>query len=271
MPSGVAVADAVGCTSQTAACLRGVSASTLIAVQPHTIYPFIDATLLLQAPGAALASGNFNRVPMMTGTNHDEYRFQVAEDYDLNKGVGPLKNADYASAIDTVFRSLTPAELGDVRGDYPLPQSPPPDAASLALGAAGTDGIFACTARHALQTLSQYVTTYGYEFNDENAPPPPGFPPLSFPLGAYHGGDVQYLLNRSGGAPAFTPEQRKLSQSMIRYGTDFAKTGDPNAAGLPFWPRYDSATDRRISFVPPRPALESGFALDHDCALWDSF
>ena len=52
----------------------------------------------------------------------------------------------------------------------------------VALGASGTDGVFACGARTADQLLAQFTTTYSYEFNDENAPPPQAdIPGLTFP------------------------------------------------------------------------------------------
>jgi para-nitrobenzyl esterase len=232
------------------------------------IFPFIDGTLLPQAPGAAFASGSFNQVPVMTGTNHDEYRYFVAQNYDLNKGVGPLMNADYTTAVHMLFSPLSAADLAAVLVDYPPPgPSAPADAASLELGAAGTDGTFACTARRAMQALARHVTVHAYEFNDENAP---GFK-VSFPLGAYHGADVQYFFNRDGKPAPFTPAQQALSQAMIGYWTQFAKTGDPNSPGRPVWAPYDPATDERQSFVPPLPVVESGFAADHDCELWDSF
>jgi para-nitrobenzyl esterase len=260
--SGADVADAVGCTSQTADCLRGVAAATLVDAQ-KAIYPFIDGTLLTETPGAAFSSGNFNRVPVMTGTNHDEYRYFVAVNYNLNKDVGPLTNTDYPAALDKWFGST----LGpSVFLQYPLPDNPPDNAASLALGAAGTDGVFACTARRAMQELAPYVTVYAYEFNDENAPS--GFH-LPFPMGAFHGADVQYLFNRNGVPAPFTADQEQLSQTMISYWTRFAKTGNPNSPGQPRWAPYHPATDRRQSFVPPVPAVESGFATDHKCAFWD--
>jgi para-nitrobenzyl esterase len=265
--SGTAVADAVGCTNQTVACLRAAAPAMFIGLS-RAIFPFIDGTLLPQAPGAAFASGSFNQVPVKTGTNHDEYRYFVAQNYDLNKGVGPLMNPDYTNAIDALFWSLTAPDLAAALADYPPPDpSAPADAASLELGAAGTDGTFACTARRAIRALAQYVTVHAYEFNDDGAP---GFK-VSFPLGAYHGADVQYLFNRDGKPAPFTPAQQALSQAMIGYWTQFAKTGDPNSPGEPAWAAYDPATDERQSFVPPAPVVESGFAADHDCALWDSF
>ena len=266
--SGVAVADAVGCADQTAACLRAAAPAMFIGLS-RAIFPFIDGTLLPQAPGAAFASGSFNQVPVMTGTNHDEYRYFVAQNYDLNKGVGPLMNADYTTAIDMLFAPLSAADLAAVLVDYPPPgPSAPADAASLELGAAGTDGTFACTARRAMQALAQHVTVHAYEFNDENAP---GFT-VSFPLGAYHGGDVQYLFNRNGKPAPFTPAQQQLSQAMISYWTQFAKTGDPNSSGEPLWSPYSASTDQFQSLIPPVPVVESNFDSSHQCStFWDTF
>ena len=95
--SGAALADAVGCSSQTTACLRAVPAATLVAAQGAT-FPTIDGVLLTETPGEAFKSGNFNRVPVITGTNHDEYRYFVATNFTL-----PVDNSQYANAFATVF------------------------------------------------------------------------------------------------------------------------------------------------------------------------
>jgi para-nitrobenzyl esterase len=264
--SGTALADAVGCRSQTAECLRSVAATMLVDKQ-RVIYPFIDGTLLTETPGAAFASGDFNRVPVMTGTTHDEYRYFVARDFNLNSDVGPITNAQYPAALTTVFGA---ALATSVLAQYPLPSNPPADAASLALGAAGTDGYFACTARRAMQGLAPYVTTYAYEFNDTNAPSPE-IPAVNFPLGAFHSSDVQYLFNRLGVPAPFTPAQTRLSQAMIDYWIHFATTGDPNSTSQPVWTPYHPATDLRLSLTTPQEAVESTFATDHRCAFWDRF
>jgi para-nitrobenzyl esterase len=82
--SGIDLATAAGCITlpQTAACLRGIPAATLVAVGPSLLYPFVDGTLLTQTPGAAFAGGQFNQVPVISGGNHDEFRLFVADDFD---------------------------------------------------------------------------------------------------------------------------------------------------------------------------------------------
>ena len=45
-PSGNSVATAVGCSDQTATCLRAVPADSLVAAQAGVVYPFVDGKLL---------------------------------------------------------------------------------------------------------------------------------------------------------------------------------------------------------------------------------
>ena len=272
VPSGNAIAASVGCGSvATASCLRGVSAATLVAAQGTIVYPFVDGTLLTQTPSAAFTSGEFNRVSVISGGNHDEWRYFVAYEYDL---VGnPIATlADYQAAELALWGpSLAPTPV-----DALYPDSP---ANSLdggeALGASGTDGIFACPERNGVQLLSKYVTTYAYEFNDENAPPPQSsLPGLTFPLGAYHTAELQYLfIGDFFGLPVapLSSEQVELSDAMISYWTQFAKTGDPNSADEPVWSPYSASADEFQSLIPPTPVVETTFATDHQCGFWDSF
>ena len=267
VPAGTTLATLAGCASQTAACLRGVPAASFASIQPFPMYPFIDGSLLAQDLGDAFNSGKFNQVPVISGTNHDEYRLFIALDFDLNPAVGPLTNAGYVGAVNALFGPfLAPFVLAN----YPLPATPQADAASLALGASVTDAAFSCAARRADQALAKFVPTYAYEFNDENAPFVLLFPPLSFPLGASHFAEVQYLLDYLGTPAPFTANQEELSDAMISYWTRFAKHGDPNSASTPVWSPYSATMDEFQSFVPPTPVVESSFASDHMCStLWD--
>jgi para-nitrobenzyl esterase len=270
VPSGAAIADSVGCTNQTAFCLRAVPASTMVAAEPFPLYPFVDGTLLTQTMGAAFASGEFNQVPVISGTNHDEYRLFAALDYDL-VGNPILTSAEYDTAVTTLWRpALAPAVLTL----YPFASYP---FGGDALGASGTDGVFSCPARIADQSLAKFVPTYAYEFNDENAPPAQsafgGL--LTFPLGAYHSSELQYLfpgIDVFGLPVTLSSQQRQLSDAMVRYWTQFAKKGDPNSSGEPLWSPYSPSTDEFQSLIPPAPMVESNFDSSHQCStFWDNF
>jgi para-nitrobenzyl esterase len=165
--------------------------------------------------------------------------------------------------------------------NYPIvpsiPGNPSPSP-GIALGASGTDGIFACPERNGVALLSAWVPTYAYEFNDEDAYlvfsefPSPPFPPITFPLGTAHFTEVPYLFDVFSTPSNFTPEQQQLSESMISYWTRFAATGNPNSAGQPVWARYSSATDEFQSLVPPTPTVEATFDSEHFCSsFWNKF
>ena len=270
VPSGAAIAEGVGCTSQTASCLRAVPAATMVAQEPFPLYPFVDGTLLTQTIGASFASGEFNQVPVISGTNHDEYRLFVALDYDL-VGNPILTSTAYGTAVNALWGStLAPTVIAL----YPFASYP---FGGEALGASGTDGVFSCPARNADQSLSKFVPTYTYEFNDENAPPAQALfgGLLTFPLGAYHSSELQYLfpgIDVFGLQVTLSPEQMQLSNVMVSYWTQFAKTGDPNSPGEPLWSPYSVSTDEFQSLIPPTPAVESNFDTGHQCStFWDTF
>jgi para-nitrobenzyl esterase len=258
VPGGNAVASGLGCT--TAACLRAVPNTTLVGIEPGTLYAFVDGTLLTETPAQAFASGNFNRVPVMAGTNHDEWRIFVAEAYDL-QGKPILTPGDYVAATLALYGPL----LGPVVLGVPAYAYVPPG--GQVLGASGTDGIFACSARNGDELLSNFTNTYAYEFNDENAPPQPS--PFSFPLGAFHGAEVQYLFD-VGFFFELNAAQQQLSQAMVGYWTNFAVSGNPNGGSLPTWSLYNPTSDIFQSLIPPTPTTESNFNMDHLCdGFWN--
>jgi para-nitrobenzyl esterase len=268
--TGSAVADSVGCSSQSASCLRGVPASTLVQREPFPMFPIVDGTLLTQTISAAFASGEFNRVPVISGTNHDEYRLFAALDYDLS-GDPILNSSDYNDAVSALWGpNLEPS----VVALYPFAAFP---TGGEALGTSGTDGVFSCPLRNANHLLSNFVTAYAYEFNDEHAPPLQSLfgGLLTFPLGAYHTAELQYLFANSDffGLPLgkLSPRQRKLSDSMVSYWAQFAKTGNPNSSDEPVWSPYNSSTDEFQSLTPPMPVAERNFDATHKCStFWDA-
>ena len=54
---------------------------------------------------------------------------------------------------------------------------------------------------------------------------------------------------RAGAAPP-TPQDQAVARMAQSYWVNFAKTGDPNGAGLPNWPRHDPGKDLIFEFRP---------------------
>ena len=261
--SGEAFAAKVGCASQTAACLRSLPVTTILDNEnPAGYQPDIDGLVLTQSLKTAFASGQFSRVPVIDGSNHDEWRLFVA----ISELEGaPVTAANYQSMIASTL-GVSPAIAAVIAAQYPLRAYPSP---GVALGAVGTDAIFACPALTVDQSVSKYVPAYAYEFNDENAPER-FLPPVSFPYGAAHASEIQYLFDLPTGAfPAvLTPQQQRLAAAMQQDWTSFAARGFPSSFTGPRWPRFDSTSQRILSLIPPRPRVETGFAAEHHCAFW---
>jgi len=264
---GTAFATAEGCTDQTAACLRALTVAQVLAGEnPAGYVTNTDGRVLPLSIDAALSSGQFNRVPVMNGSNHDEWRLFVALD-DVFAGIIPTP-ANYPQIVAATL-GIPVAATGPIVALYPPGSTTL--STELALGAVGTDAIFACPAHFASSLTSQFVPTFAYEFNDENAPQ--DFLPFAgFPYGAAHASELQYLFDLREAFPV-TPldaDQQQLAGAMVGYWTQFGKQGNPNQAGAPNWPTFSVAADDMQSFVPPTPATESTFFTDHKCAFWDA-
>jgi para-nitrobenzyl esterase len=265
--NGTAFATAAGCTAQDAACLRALPVPAVLAAQNLTRGPFgylptVGGLTLPLSPLAAFASGNFNRVPVMSGSTHDEFRLFVALFFDL-RGT-PVTPATYIPAISAVLQ-VPPPVATFLASQYPLAAYPSP---GVAVGAVGTDAIFACNAVVSQRLLAPFVPTYAYEFNDADAPQI-YLPPVSFDYGAYHIGDVPYVIDTRATSPTvFTPAQQALSATMLDYWATFARLGNPNVAPRPAWPAFSLAAQSWQSFQTPAVTNQNVFPLDHKCALF---
>jgi para-nitrobenzyl esterase len=70
--------------------------------------------------------------------------------------------------------------------------------------------------------------------------------------GAPHGGEIGYVFGTLTARPGTTlsPEDLAVARLAQSYWVNFARTGDPNGAGLPTWPRHDPAKDLIFDFRP---------------------
>jgi para-nitrobenzyl esterase len=302
--SGDAMVSALGCAESSDAasvnCLRSLPTADILAEQSTitsasnltslvAFFPNVDGVLIPQQPILSLALGEYNHVPIIEGTNHDEGRLFVALGFDLNPQVGTITAADYPIAIQGVASALVTGSSGllatsgtttagssgsnaaevnlisqEILHEYPLANYAGP---GEALGAVLTDGLFSCIANISNEIFSLSVPTYAYQFDDENAPTPE-LPPVSFPYGATHTDELQFLFTLASTPSALSSAEQNLAAIMQNYWSSFARSGTPNTLQTPAWAPFNIAAGNVQSLNTPRPGVEFGFAAQHHCNFW---
>ncbi|WP_454691595.1 carboxylesterase/lipase family protein [Achromobacter aloeverae] len=265
-----AFAKAVGCPDADAACLRSRPIRDLMSqgdkpnLRPGAT---VDGTVLPDTIGNLIAQGKVNRVPVINGTNSNEYTWFFARSREL-LGKPPLTPVDYNETLNSIFGQALSQK---VRAEYALDRYPSP---SDAISAAWGDEDMICAARRLDRSLAgQKVPVFAYEFADKAAPT--YFDTVSFPYLAGHTQELQYLFRDYHGATGkvqpLTSGQRALSTSMIGYWTRFARHGRPEAKGAAAWPEY-GASGSFIRFEQRSTTLlpDLVFAKEHHCAFWDA-
>ncbi len=268
------VIGALGCgtASDVAACLRALPVATIIN-SGINLGPLIDGVTVPQAPTAAFASGQFNRVPVIAGTNANEGTYFIAV-ATIAAGraltatdVTNTLAADYGTGA-TAIAAAYPTAAYDTPGD--------------ALAAIATDSFFACPTDNVRRLLAKSVPVYGYEFSEPN-------PVQNFPLPKFNGGPVPgitfgdshttelaYVFGHDGAGRKLFGIDRTLSNQIIAFWTGFAETGSPDAGdggfflvGARHWPlfRVDQPTDIELREPIGRSTT---FAAAHHCDLWKS-
>jgi len=235
---GNAVAEAMGCNGPAVLeCLRSKSGQELLdaGIKGFSSSTKIDGHLLRDAPVKVIESGDYNRVPVMVGSNRNEWDMGL-----LLMGAGLMPRPVVAGMIKDA--------LGKERGKELLrlyPCSEYPTGFRLA-SAVFTDG-FGSRAFQAAEALSARTPVYMYRFDwDEQR--------YGRLLGAFHGLDIPLVFGNLSfdksplrlvfGKKA-AERAEPLSETMMDYWADFAKTGDPND-GVPEWPAYDTETRARL-------------------------
>ena len=76
--------------------------------------------------------------------------------------------------------------------------------------------------------------------------------------GAYHSGDLALVFGNTDKVGLdWIEADHQVSSSMVKYWTNFAKTGDPNGADVPVWPRFDAAS-KTTQIIAPIPHTAPG-------------
>jgi para-nitrobenzyl esterase len=237
---GERVAKTLGCDGEkdVLAALRRVSAEKLLeASDPGQglfgkgIHwgPVVDGWCLPDDPVVLFESGLQHDVPLITGSNANEgtiFLKQLAIQGVM--GYRLLVRAITRGHADEALKLFPCDKDGDVRA---------------AIDRLVTVSAFAAPARFAARAMEKKPSkAWLYHFT--RVPPTP----QAVSLGAFHSVEIPYVFGATGPLLQGSEKDRELSRTMRSYWLRFAATGDPNGAGLPEWPAYDSKTERYMEF-----------------------
>ncbi|MDR3723709.1 MAG: carboxylesterase family protein [Terracidiphilus sp.] len=209
--------------------LRAMSAEKLIEAAkrkdtPHAS-PVVDGSLLTEPEQAVYAAGKQAHVPLLAGWNRDE-------NAGLAKGMTAAKWKTFAA-------ERFGAKAEEFLKAYPGAND---EEAVRSATAFGGDQFIAFGT---WKWIEAQVKTGGepvYRYHFELGAPASKFNAAGY---AFHSDDIAYVFGalESRVGAEWRAEDRRLSEQMIGYWTNFARTGDPNGKGLPVWPRYDKTKE----------------------------
>ncbi|MES2833326.1 MAG: carboxylesterase/lipase family protein [Pseudomonadota bacterium] len=225
------------------AALKSLSMRQLITLGRGAYWgPVLDGRSLTRHPFEPDATPLSRDVPLIMGNTHDETRVLIG-------GANPDL---FSLGWDDVPAALTrhiPQFLGALSAEAVVawyrdlhPSYSPSDvffAATTALRSWRAQVIQAD--RRAAQPGAR---TWVYQFDWKS-------PAMGGRWGAPHYGDVPFVFGNARRVPSMTgggPETEPLMKSMMSALLNFARTGDPNGAGVPDWPTYDLATRMTMQF-----------------------
>ena len=230
---GVEFAKSAGLANPTAADLRQLSADVVRGPVGNTPPPFanamIDGKLVTEDFTETYKKGAQHQVPLMIGANSAEFGTGAAPDAEpVFRSLGSYKD-----------KALT---LYDGYGTH--------DPKLVAMEITSDMGMNNGT-RYVARLIAKagkpvYSFHFGYVTQSARATSP----------GARHAAELVYVFDtlgsrttRSQGPTAVADADRKIARQMNTYWANFAKTGDPNGAGLPRWPAMTLDKDETLEFT----------------------
>jgi len=212
--------------------LRGAPASPDRSVQSYETTPILDGKLVTETAETAYKAHREPRIPLMLGSN----------------------SADTAG---NRVRATTKEQLFERFGQWSAQAKAaydPDGSTDLATLVAWTNDDFgqAEPARFAASAFAAHGSpVYLYRFSYVQTAMRE-----RMRMGTPHGGEIAFVFGTLGtggfGPPPLPPtaEDQAVSRMAQSYWVNFARTGDPNGAGLPAWPRYDPSKDLIFDFHP---------------------
>ena len=185
--------------------------------------PNVDNYILHDFPGAVYARGEQMKIPLLAGWMEAEYF--------------PFKAFALPHSTPEEFRASAAKMFGEDRMQEFMKLYPVDDTKRSAFELT-SDYTISEQTHYILQQQSKFdVPVYSYEFTYTSPYSPIASHIVDMPF-VFGTLTNQYIFGGKSAQPS--QEDRDFSEIIMNYWTNFAKTGNPNAEGLPTWPEYKS-------------------------------
>jgi len=259
-------------------CLLGMDARTvwlrsLLLPNKAMSGPVVDGVSLTASPIDMIKAGNFNKhVPVMTGSNHhEEAYFFIANPKRMPYN---LSQAQFENRLSMMYSSALRQKLLEVYS--PSAYHYPTILGKFSqqwweLMAMSTDRTYGqCAHRRLIRNLLRGGTPAAYFYFFDH--------PTQSNIGLYgtgpgsvtvpHMSEIPYVFNNKK-LFRLRPEEAALADQMSAYWVQFAKTGNPNLAGLPDWPAYNEVNDTNLVFDVAPAGIHTASQLQKtQCDFW---
>ena len=194
-------------------------------------WPCVDGYVICDDQYRLYERGEYNDVPVIVMTNSDEGALFAP---------GNIKAEDYQKTIQHIFGDFADEALKVFPGNTD-------DEAWHGYGDAFREMGFAWPsfAWASLQAKTGKSATYAAYLAQ---PSTRSFSQDPRRKGVAHADDIMYLNNEFLSQPDKYPHEAAVAEILQQYWVNFAKTGNPNGKGLPYWPTFDKNKPTTMQF-----------------------